>query len=181
MPPVSGTASLNPRLPFVAIGLVSVTAFLALLWLIYGNEGAANPGSVAFLPAVNASLNTLSSVFLVSGYVMIRKRRIAPHRTLMTSAFVTSSLFLVSYVIYHALHGDTPFQGQGIIRPIYFFILISHIVLSAVALPLVLSSFYLSLSGRLRMHAKVSRLTFPIWTYVSVTGVLVFFLLRAYG
>jgi putative membrane protein len=99
----------------------------------------------------------------------------------MLSALGASTLFLISYITYHSLHGDTKFAGQGAIRPVYFFILITHIALSAMVLPLIFSSFFFSLSARYRLHKKVSRVTMPIWLYVSVTGVLVFALLKLYA
>jgi putative membrane protein len=99
----------------------------------------------------------------------------------MLGAFASSTLFLVGYVVYHIYHGDSRFPGQGWIRPVYFTILISHIVLSAAALPLVLTTFYLALTRRLEAHKKAARITYPIWLYVSVTGVTIFFLLRAYS
>jgi putative membrane protein len=100
---------------------------------------------------------------------------------LMFAALVSSALFFVSYVVYHNFHGDTKFTGTGAVRPAYFFILISHILLSAVAVPLILSSFYLSLAGRLALHKRVSRITFPVWLYVSVTGVLIFAMLKLFS
>lgn len=159
--------------------VVSVAAFLFLVWLVYlkGGGGAESP-LIRALPACDAGFNSLSTVLLIGGYVAVRQRKYARHLRFMTAAFVSSSLFLVCYVIYHNAHGDTRFLAHGPIRPIYFTILISHISLSAVALPLILSSFYLSLSGRFPIHRKVSRITFPIWLYVSVTGVLVFALLK---
>lgn len=176
---MSSTAA--PRIPLLGIGALSAAAFGFLIWLIYFNEGGASPDAVAYLPAVNATFNGLSSALLIAGFVKIRHGEIDAHRRFMTSAFVSSTLFLIGYVIYHALHGDTPFQGQGWIRPVYFFILVSHIVLSAVALPLVLTSFYLSLSGRFAPHKRVSRWTLPLWLYVSVTGVLVFAMLKTFN
>jgi putative membrane protein len=92
-----------------------------------------------------------------------------------------SALFLVSYIVYHSIRGDTHFGGHGVVRPIYFFVLITHVGLSAVALPLVFLSLFFSLSGRFARHKGIARYTFPIWLYVSVTGVLVFTLLRAWG
>jgi len=168
--------------PLAAIGVVSTAAFAFLIWIIYFNPlGGGQAEAVGFLPAVNASLNTLSSVCLVGGFVMIKRGRPIAHRNFMVSAFAASTLFLVCYVVYHSLHGDTPFRGTGWIRPVYFAVLISHIVLSAVALPLVLTSFLFSLTGRFAKHKKVSRFTFPLWLYVSVTGVLVFLMLRGFG
>ncbi|MGF1509876.1 MAG: DUF420 domain-containing protein [Myxococcota bacterium] len=175
------SAPTDDRRPLAAIGLVSLGAFGFLIWLIYFNEGSREAGQVAMLPAVNASLNSLSALFLVLGYWMIRTRRIVAHRRFMVAAFASSSLFLVSYVIYHGLHGDTPFEGRGMVRPIYFAVLISHIVLSAVTLPLVFTSFYFSLTGQFFKHKAVSRFTFPIWLYVSVTGVVVFFMLKLFN
>jgi putative membrane protein len=99
----------------------------------------------------------------------------------MLGALASSALFLVSYIVYHSVHGDSKFQGQGAIRPFYFVILVSHIVLSALVLPLIFTSFFYSLSGRFPQHRRVARLALPVWLYVSVTGVLVFVMLRSYG
>ncbi len=98
----------------------------------------------------------------------------------MLTSLAASALFLVSYIVYHSVHGDSKFGGVGLVRPVYFFILVTHIVLSAVALPLVFLSLFFSLSGRFPNHRKIARYTFPVWLYVSVTGVLVFALLRIY-
>jgi putative membrane protein len=129
------------------------------------------------LPAVNASLNALSGIFLLIGYVLIRTRRIAAHRAAMITAFVTSSLFLICYVIYHAQVGSVPFPRHGLVRPIYFAILITHIVLAATVPPLAIVTLTRGLRGRYPQHRKIARWTFPIWMYVSVTGVLVYVLL----
>jgi putative membrane protein len=166
----------------VSIGIASAVICIALLALIYGG-GASGPlpAWVFALPFVNATFNSLSAIAIVCGVVAIKRGRQETHRRWMLTALASSAVFLVSYVVYHALHGDSRFLGQGPIRPIYFAILISHILLSVVALPLVLATFYLSLSGRLRAHRRLARWTFPIWLYVSVTGVLVFALLQIYG
>jgi len=175
-------ASPPSRRPLAAIGAVSAVAIGFLFWLIYFREGAGptSPESVAFLPAVNATLNGLSAICLVLGFRAIKRRDRGLHQRFMQLALAFSSLFLVSYIVYHSLHGDTPFPGQGAIRPIYFFILISHIVLSVIALPMVLSTFYLSWSGQFARHKKLARWTFPLWLYVSVTGVVIFAMLRVY-
>jgi putative membrane protein len=107
-------------------------------------------------------------------------RRQGVHKRFMLAAFVASTLFLVSYVIYHSLHGDTPFQGVGVIRRVYFFILISHILLTTVALPLILITFAFALTGKFAAHRKIARFTLPAWLYVSVTGVLIFVFLRLF-
>lgn len=162
--------------------LISVVAFGFLIWLIYFKGGAEYSSDwVTNLPALNALLNSTSAVLLLFGYQAIRERNFSKHMKFNLTAFVTSTFFLISYVIYHNFHGSTPFTGQGVIRPIYFFILISHIILSAGVVPLILTSFYLAFSGKLKLHRKVSKVTLPVWLYVSVTGVVVFFMLRAYS
>ena len=171
-----------PVRPLAAIGLISVVLLVGLVWLIYFNQAALVPaGAVAFLPAVNAALNAMAATCLVFGFLAIRRKERVRHARWMKGAFGFSTLFLVSYLIYHAAHGDTPFQGQGPIRPLYFGVLISHILLSAVGLPMILTTFFLSLTGRFRAHRRIARFTFPIWLYVSVTGVLIFVLLKLFG
>ena len=129
------------------------------------------------LPAVNASLNALSGVLLLIGYILIRTKRIAAHRAFMIAAFTASALFLICYVIYHAQVGSVPFQRHGAVRPIYFTILITHVLLAATVLPLAIVTLTRGLKGRYPQHRKIARWTFPIWMYVSVTGVLVYVLL----
>lgn len=133
------------------------------------------------LPAVNASLNALACVFLVSGYVLIRARRIARHRACMLAALVTSALFLVSYTVYHAQVGSVPFPRYGPVRTVYFTILITHVTLAATVLPLAIVTAARGLRADYPRHRKVARWTFPIWLYVSVTGVLVYLLLYKPG
>ena len=129
------------------------------------------------LPAVNASLNAISGVLLLIGYALIRARRIALHRKVMIAAFAASSLFLVCYVVYHAQVGSVRFTRHGVVRPIYFTILITHVTLAAVVLPMAILTLSRGLSAKYQLHRRVARWTFPIWLYVSVTGVLVYVLL----
>lgn len=129
------------------------------------------------LPAVNATLNALSGVLLLAGYLLIRARRIEPHRRCMLAACATSSLFLVCYLVYHYEVGSVPFTRQGIVRPIYFSILITHVILAAAVLPLALVTLSRGLQARYAKHRAIARWTLPIWLYVSVTGVLVYVLL----
>jgi putative membrane protein len=168
------------RKPFPAIVALSAVIASFLIWLIYFKGRIAAPDWVATLPAANATFNSLSALCLVMGYVNIRRRNPVVHKRWMLTATVFSALFLVSYITYHFFHGDTHFPGQGLIRPLYFFILITHIGLSMVALPLILATLWYSLTGRFQFHRRIARWTFPIWLYVSVTGVVVFFILRAY-
>ncbi len=132
---------------------------------------------VTTLPAVNAALNTLTALLLVAGYMQIRRRRIAAHRACMLAAFTTSVLFLVSYLTYHAQVGSQPFTGQGPIRSVYFVVLISHIVLAALILPLALVTLRRGLRRDDVRHAAIARWTLPIWLYVSVTGIVVYWML----
>ena len=179
---VRALEGVNPRNALGVILGVSMVAILFLVWLIYFKAPATTEVAwVSNLSAVNAVLNSLSTVFLLLGFREIKARNFAKHMRFMISAFVTSALFLVSYIVYHHFVGDTPFTGQGFIRPVYFFILITHIVLSIFVVPLVLSSFLFAFSGKFNTHRKVSKWTFPIWLYVSVTGVLVFFMLKIFG
>lgn len=136
--------------------------------------------SVADLPAVNAVLNATAAVFLVAGYVFVRRRRLPAHRTCMIAAFLVSTAFLVTYTVYHARAGSVPFTGGGWIRPVYFAILITHIILAAAVLPLALVTLTRALRGRFDRHRAVARWTLPIWLYVSITGVLVYLMLYGF-
>ena len=168
------------RRPFPAIVALSAVIASLLMWLIYFKGRVAAPDWVSALPAANATFNSLSALCLVFGYVNIRRKNRVVHKRFMLGATTFSALFLVSYVTYHFFHGDTRFPGHGLIRPVYFFVLITHIGLSMIALPLILATLWFSLSGRFQFHRRIARWTFPIWLYVSVTGVLVFLILRAY-
>jgi uncharacterized membrane protein YozB (DUF420 family) len=132
---------------------------------------------IADLPALNASLNALASVFLVVGYVLIRRGHRAAHRRCMLLALTTSALFLTSYVIYHANAGSVPFRGHGIVRIVYFAVLIPHVILAATILPLALVTARRGLRGDYGRHVRIARWTLPLWLYVSVTGVIVYLML----
>ena len=132
---------------------------------------------LTFLPTLNACLNALSAVLLASGYYFIRQRRIAAHKRCMVAAVATSCLFLVSYLTYHFQIGSKPFQGQGVIRTVYFSILISHTTLAAAIVPLVIMTFRRAWKGNFERHARIARRTLPLWLYVSVTGVVVYWML----
>ena len=129
------------------------------------------------LPAINAALNSMSAVLLVIGYLLIRARKVESHRRVMLAAFATSSLFLVCYLVYHAQVGSVRFTRQGFVRPLYFTILVTHVTLAATVLPLAIVTLTRGLKGRYPQHRRLARWTFPIWLYVSVTGVLVYVLL----
>ncbi len=138
--------------------------------------------TVADLPALNASLNALSALLLAAGYGFIRKRQIARHRLCMLGAFLVSTAFLVSYVVYHAQHGSTAFPAHGWVRPAYFTLLVTHVVLAIAVVPLACLTLYRAWRNDFLGHRRLAKLTLPIWMYVSVTGVLVYWMLyHLYG
>lgn len=169
----------NSSSAIAAILVISAAATLFLFWLIYLHPAADTSGTqYAFLPALNAILNGLSAIALLIGFTFIKARKIAKHRTAMMTAFIFSTLFLVSYILHHALHGDVKYPLHAAFRIPYLWLLGSHIILAIVALPLVLVTFFFSLTGRIRQHRAVARWTFPLWLYVSVTGVITYVMLR---
>jgi len=133
--------------------------------------------SISDLPAVNAILNGTSALFLLGGFLAIRKRRVALHRACMISAVAVSILFLVSYLIYHYHAGTTRFTAQGWVRPVYFSVLLSHTVLAMAIVPLVIVTLYRAVKKDFVRHRRIARVTFPVWLYVSVTGIIVYLML----
>ena len=129
------------------------------------------------LPHINAALNTTSALLLLLGLYFILHKRVAAHYTCMIAAFIVSTLFLTFYLIYHYHAGSTPFTGQGLVRPIYFVILITHILLATVILPLILITLWRAWRGDYLRHRRIARWTLPLWLYVSVTGVIVYLML----
>ena len=170
--------------PSVIAGIVAVSAVASafLAWLVYFHAPIDVAGThLTFLPALNAVLNTCCTVALLFGLHFIRRRAITAHRNSMFTAFLFSSLFLVAYITNHALHGDAHFPGHGTARFLYLWVLLTpHILASVIALPMILVTFFLSLSGRFPAHKRLARFTYPIWLYVSVTGVIVYAMLAAY-
>ena len=169
---------MSDRVALSLIAVVSLVAVLIVAALLLGRPPAGASGlDVTALPTVNAVLNGVSAALLTVGFVFIRRRNIAAHRACMLGAFVVSTLFLVSYLVYHYAAGSRPFTGRGWIRPVYFGLLVSHIVLAVVIVPLALTTIYRGLSAQFLRHVRVARWTLPIWLYVSVTGVIVYLLL----
>jgi putative membrane protein len=163
--------------PSVIIGILVVSALASALicWLVYFHAPTDVGGTeLRSLPFVNAVLNGFATIAIVTGYVEIRRRHVLEHRASMFFAFFFSSIFLVSYLVNFTLHGETKFNRLNHWWPFYWKLLASHIVLSIVALPLILITFFLSLTGRFPVHRTVARWTLPIWLYVSVTGVIVY-------
>src|SRR3989442_432996 len=157
-------------LSLVIVGLVGVLLLGHQPGLAWSAEGSA-------LPPPNSALNATCAALLVGRWIAIPRRRLAVHPACMLAACVASALFLVSYVVYHALAGSRPFGGQGWIRAVYFPILVSHVVLAAAMVPFVLTTVYRALSGQFDRHVRIARRTLPVWLYVSVTGGLGYLLL----
>jgi putative membrane protein len=181
MPPTLETNQLRTPPSIVAtIIVVSALASALICYLVYFHSPTDVAGTqLRSLPLVNAILNALSTLALLEGYRHIRARKIKFHRASMFAAFFFSSIFLVSYLTNFTLHGETHFNRLSPWWPFYWKLLASHILLSVVALPLILITFFLSLTGRFPTHKKLARYTFPIWLYVSVTGVIVYLMQAA--
>jgi putative membrane protein len=177
---MSSDAAVAPRASrafFALNALLSASALAFIAFILTRGKSTGGP-DLSFMPAINASFNALSALCLVLGYVAIRRKKISVHRSLMVSAFASSALFLVGYLSYHFVHGDTKFTGSGGVRVVYFALLISHILLSISVLPLALTSFYFAFTRAFARHRRLNRVFLPIWLYVSVTGVVIFFMLR---
>jgi putative membrane protein len=172
------TSAQSDRSFWVFNGVISTAAVGFLGWLLLAREGGGGSADLSFMPGVNAALNATAATLLFLGLVAIRNGRREVHKRLMVSAFAASAVFLFGYVVYHYAHGDTPYQGEGAIRIVYFAILISHVLLSIVMLPMILGTFYLAAKQRFTAHRRLARWTLPIWLYVSVTGVLIYLMLR---
>jgi putative membrane protein len=168
--------------PYAIIGIVSSLTISFLVWLIYFKTPVTSSADwVSHLPSLNALLNSITFVFLVSGYFFIKTGRKSAHIKCMLMATFTSGLFVTSYILYHYFQGDTKFLGQGLIRTTYFFILITHIILSVPLVPLVLTTLWHGLKGNNTKHKKFARITFPIWIYISITGVLIYLILNNFN
>lgn len=161
--------------------VVSVAALALLTWLLVLRSPDDGSASLAFMPAINAAFNSLSATCIVLGLLAIRAKRTSVHRALMFSALSSSALFLGGYLVYHYVHGDTPFPAEHPLRAVYLAILASHILLSAIAFPMVLWTFGLAFRGEFARHKRFAKWTYPLWLYVSVTGVVVFLMLRFAG
>jgi putative membrane protein len=176
---------MNDKLIFRIVTAVSIVVFL-IVSILQSNiitifpKGSAIPSWVYLLPRLNAVINGTCSILLVISLMQIRKGKISVHKALNITTFVLSSLFLVSYIIFHATGIKTTYGGTGAVRYFYYFILITHIILAAVVLPLVLLSFYSGLRGDVARHRKLVRWSFPIWLYVTVTGVIVYIMISPY-
>jgi putative membrane protein len=158
---------------------LSAGALGFLAWLLLVRRGGESTIDLRFLPTVNAALNATAAMLLAAGWIAIRRGAKKVHQYLMVSAFAASSLFLVCYLVYHWVHGDTKYQGTGAMRVLYLAILASHVLLSMAIVPLSLGGFWFAWTKRFATHKKIGKVTLPIWLYVSVTGVVIYFMLRS--
>lgn len=176
---------MNDKVIFRLVWAVSIVVLLAVVLLqanivnLFPNHDVL-PKWVQFLPTLNASINATCTVLLLTSYYYIRRKNIRMHKILNITTLILSSLFLISYLIFHSAGMETKYGGQGTIRYVYFFILITHIILAAVVLPLVLLSFYRGMKMQVEKHRKLVRWTFPIWLYVTVSGVIVYLMISPY-
>lgn len=167
----------------IILGTLGTVVPLLVAVLFYFKGIFKIPGADAYLhalPAANAVLNSLTAVALLVGYYFIRQQNVLAHRAAMGTAFALGGLFLLSYVAYHSQVDSTHFGGTGTMRLLYFFLLLTHISLAVVTVALVLFTLYFALTGQYTKHKRIARWTFPIWLYVSVTGVIVFFMIAPY-
>lgn len=169
------------RYYLILIAILSVVVPLLIAVLMFMPQtGKLGDLNVSFLPKLHAVLNSLTAISLMIGYYQIKNNNRRRHRFAMTTAFVLSAFFLISYVTYHYQAAPTSFGGEGSIKTFYYFVLITHIILAAAIVPLVLLSVYFAISEQFARHKKISRWTFPLWLYVAVTGVLVYILISPY-
>ncbi|MDB4973157.1 MAG: hypothetical protein JWN48_1498 [Myxococcaceae bacterium] len=175
---MSAAMETDDRNFMIANGVVSALALGLLAWILLLRHPTGGTADLSFMPAVNAGFNALAAVLLLAGLRAIKRHDRQQHKRLMISAFCASSLFLVGYVVYHYVHGDTKYTGTGALRVAYFAVLISHILLSATVVPMALAAFYYAFRARFSTHKKITRFLYPVWLYVSITGVVIFFMLR---
>ena len=173
-----GDARVTDRIALWVIGVVSSLVVVAVAFLLLGHRPPMGTvPDVSSLPVLNALLNATGALLLLAGYLFIRRRKVTAHKTCMLTAFAVSSLFLVSYVIYHYHAGSKPFAGQGWIRGVYYPLLISHLTLATLIIPFALTTIYRAWRGQFARHMRIARWTLPLWLYVSVTGVIVYWML----
>jgi putative membrane protein len=165
---------------FIVIVSILIPVVVALLFSVKLKDYGFNVTPLTFLPPIYATINGITAVVLISGVLAIKNGKRKLHERLMTTAIALSVAFLVMYVAYHMTTDSTKFGGEGIIRPIYFFILITHIILSIAVIPLVLLTYVRALANKFDKHKKIAKITFPIWLYVAVTGVVVYLMISPY-
>ncbi|MDB5284012.1 MAG: hypothetical protein JWO06_3087 [Bacteroidota bacterium] len=169
----------NDKKAYIFIGIVSVVVFAAVVLLHQGLFDISLGFNPHIFAKINAIINSAVSVLLIAGYVLVMQKKYQAHKTVMLTSIVLSTLFLLSYIAHHLLAKTTSYDGDGAIKYIYYFILITHVFLAALILPFILYTSYQSLSGQFAKHKKIARITFPIWLYVSITGVIVYLMISS--
>lgn len=176
---------MNDKIVFKVVTAISVFVLLIIIVLqskvlnIFPDKSLI-PSWVFFLPKLNAFINGTCSILLLLSLYFIKRKKISIHKALNITTFILSSLFLVSYIIYHSTGIKTTYGGEGVIRSVYYFILITHIILAAIVLPLVFLSFYYGLQMKIKQHKRLVRWSYPIWLYVTLTGVIVYIMISPY-
>jgi putative membrane protein len=175
-----GGAPASDRNLYFAVAVISIVAVGAITWVLYlRDRTGTDTARLAFMPVVNASMNAVAAAAQVMGYFAIRAKRQNLHRALMLTAFAASTLFFIGYLAYHFVHGDTRYPEGAPYKGPYIALLVTHVVASIALVPMVLVTLFNALRGRFAAHRKLARFTLPVWLYVSVTGVLVFVMLRS--
>ncbi len=164
---------------FVWNAAVSTVAVAFIAYILRRDASPGGTVDLSFVPALNAVFNALAATCLAAGWLAIRRRNVQVHRFCMVAAFALSAVFLVGYLAYHCVHGDTRYGGTGLGRTVYLLVLASHVVLSITVVPGALTSFYFAFTRQYERHRRLNRVFLPIWLYVSVTGVVIYFMLRA--
>ena len=164
---------------FVWNAAVSTVAIATIAYILGRDAGPGGAVDLSFVPALNAACNALASVCLITGWFAIRRKAVQFHRLCMVTALAMSGVFLVGYLAYHYVHGDTKYAGDGLGRVVYLTVLASHVILSVTVVPGALTAFYFALTKQFGRHRRLNRVFLPIWLYVSVTGVAIYFMLRA--
>lgn len=175
-----GEGAEPPKVKMIVLAL-SALVFLLVATVVYMLPASNDGGGPSSLATLNAFLNSCSTVCLVAGFVFIKRKNLKWHRRAMLSAFGISSMFLVTYLIHHAQVGSVSFQGTGVVRVVYFSLLVPHIVLSMFVVPMALLTIYRGWTSRVQLHKKIARITLPLWLFVSVSGVTVYFMLYHLG
>ena len=176
---VENTVKERNYTPIIVLLTILINAIVAILFFMPKYEGLGDV-DLTFLPFINAVFNSFTFIFLVAALVTIKQKNIKLHKRFIFAAFITTTLFLLSYVTYHAMAESTPYGGEGVLRYIYYFILITHIVFSAIIVPLALTTLARGLNMKVEKHRKIARITMPMWLYVSITGVLVYIMISPY-
>lgn len=176
----TGKGPVRNYTPLVAAVSILIVAVVMLLFFLRGDAARDVGFDLTVLPLANAIFNSFTFVFLLAGYIAIRRKQRETHRRFILAAFATTALFLITYLTYHTLAPSTPYGGQGFLRTVYYFILITHVVLAAVIVPLALFALFTGLNLEVARHRRIARWAMPLWLYVSLTGVLVYVMISPY-